>query len=144
MLSALYVASGVTRAVVFEPVFRWMARRQTEDGRIARLRDAARLLLERNPLLQRAMQGPWAPMIVSYNLDPMAGRVAAAAIGMGAVRGWLLALIADYVYFVTTAVPTVWVQHFVGNVWVTLAIVMVLAIVVPWVWRRARPLLPPG
>ena len=138
-MSGLYIGSGLLRAAMFEPVFRWLARRpRHEGGRLERLREAGRLMLARSPLLARAMRGPWAPLVVSYNLDPMAGRVAAAAVGLGWARGWLLSLIADFAYFVSTAVPTIWMQRLVGNEWVTLVVLMVLSAVIPLLWRRLR------
>ena len=137
-MSGLYVGSGLLRAALFEPFFRWLARRRHDGGRVTRLRDATRALLNRNPLFRRAMQGAWAPLVVSYNLDPMAGRVAAAAVGMGWLRGWTLSLIADFAYFVSTAVPTIWLQRWVGNEWLTLGLLLVLSMVVPLVWRRLR------
>ncbi len=85
-MSGLYVGSGLLRATLFEPFFRWVARQRHEGGRVSRLRDAARELLARHAMLRRAMQGAWAPLIVGYNIDPMAGRVAAAAVGMGWLR----------------------------------------------------------
>lgn len=136
-MSGLYAASGLLRAALFEPVYRWAARRPGSP-RVLRLREAMRKVLARSPLLEHAMRSAWAPMIVSYNLDPMAGRVAAAAVGMGWLRGWTLSLLADFAYFVSTAVPTLWLQSLIGNAWVTLALLMVVTAVVPAVWRRLR------
>ena len=68
----------------------------------------------------------------------MAGRVAAAAVGIGWLRGWGLALIADFAYFVSTAVPTLWIQRLVGNEWITLLLLVVLSTAVPLLWRRLR------
>ena len=137
-MSGLYLGSGLLRAALFEPVFRWAARQRHEGGRVSRLRDAARALLARHAMLRRAMRGAWAPLIVGYNVDPMAGRVAAAAVGMGWLRGWALALIADFAYFVSTAVPTLWLQRVVGNEWLTLLLFVVLSAAIPMLWRRLR------
>ncbi len=137
-MSGLYVGSGLLRAAVFEPFFRWVAKRRHAGGRISRVRDAARELLARHAWLNRAMRGAWAPLIVGYNLDLMAGRVAAAAVGMGWLRGWTLALIADFAYFISTAVPTLWLQRFLGNEWLTLLIFIVLSTAIPMLWRRLR------
>ena len=84
------------------------------------------------------MRGAWAPLIVGYNVDPMAGRVAAAAVGMGWLRGWGLALIADFAYFVSTAVPTLWLQRIFGNEWLSLLLFIALSMAVPMLWRAAR------
>ena len=89
-------------------------------------------------MLKRAMRGAWAPLIVGYNIDPMAGRVAAAAVGIGWLGGWALALIADFAYFVSTAVPTLWLQRVVGNEWITMLVFIVLSTAVPMLWRRLR------
>jgi hypothetical protein len=137
-MSGLYVASGLLRATLFEPFFRWVARQRHEGGRVSRLRDAARELLARHAMLKRAMRGAWAPLIFGYNIDPMAGRVAAAAVGMGWLGGWALALIADFAYFVSTAVPTIWLQRVVGNEWITMLIFFVLSAAIPMLWRRLR------
>ena len=137
-LSGLYVGSGLLRAALFEPVFRWVARRRHEGGRITRWHDAARDLLARHEMLSRAVSGSWAPLVAGYNLDPMAGRVAAGAIGMGWLRGWTLALVADFAYFVSTAVPTLWLQRFVGNEWLTLLLFVLLSTGIPMLWRRLR------
>lgn len=138
-MSGLYLGSGLLRAALFEPLLRWVAQRRREGGRFSQLSDSTRILLARHEWLSRAMRGAWAPLIVGYNLDPMAGRVAAAAVGMGWLRGWTLALIADFAYFISTAVPTLWLQRLVGNEWLTLLVVMVLSAAIPMLWRRLRP-----
>ena len=137
-MSGLYVGSGLLRAALFEPVFRWLARRRHAGGRVTRWHEASRALLARHAMLSRAVRGAWAPLVVGYNLDPMAGRVAAAAVGMGWLRGWSLALIADFAYFVSTAVPTLWLQRVVGNEWLTLLLFIVLSTAIPMLWRRLR------
>ena len=137
-MSGLYVGSGLLRAALFEPLFRWMARHQHEGGRVSRVRERARDLISRHPMLGRTLRGAWAPVVVSYNLDPMAGRVAAAAVGMGWLRGWVLSLVADFAYFVSTAVPTLWIQRLIGNEWITLLLLVVLSTAVPLLWRRLR------
>ena len=137
-MSGLYVGSGLLRAALFEPVFRWAERRRHAGGWVGRWRDAGQALLARHPMLNRALHGAWAPLVVSYNLDPMAGRVAAAAVGMGWMRGWSLALIADFAYFVSTAVPTLWLQRIFGNEWLSLLLFIALSMAVPMLWRAAR------
>jgi hypothetical protein len=47
-------------------------------------------------------------------------------------------LIADFAYFVSTAVPTLWLQRVVGNEWVTMLLFMVLSTAIPMLWRRLR------
>ncbi len=141
-MSGLYVGSGLLRAALFEPLFRFAARRQHAGGRIAGMRDRVRDGLGRSAVLTRMLRSAWAPLIVSFNIDPMAGRVAAAAIGMGWLRGWALALVADLAYFITTAVPTLWLQSVLGNLWLTLGVFILLSTAIPFVgrrlWRRLR------
>ena len=137
-MSGLYVGSGLLRAALFEPLFRWLARRRHSLAWIGRWREGGRALLARHDRLRRALRGPWAPMVVSYNVDPMAGRVAAAAVGMGWLRGWGLSLLADFAYFVSTAVPTLWLQRLVGNEWLTLLIFCLLWAALPMLWRAGR------
>jgi hypothetical protein len=137
-MSGLYVGSGLLRASLFEPLFRWLARERHAGGRVSRLHDATRDALARHPMLSRAMRGAWAPLIVGYNIDPMAGRVAAAAVGIHWLGGWALALVADFAYFVSTALPTLWLQRIVGNEWITMLVFVVLSTLVPLLWRRLR------
>ena len=137
-MSGLYVGSGLLRAALFEPAFRWAERRRHADGWLDRWRDRGHAVLARHPMLGRALRGAWAPLVVSYNLDPMAGRVAAAAVGMGWLRGWGLALLADFVYFVSTAVPTLWLQRIFGNEWLSLLLFIVLSIAISFLPRAAR------
>lgn len=137
-MSGLYVGSGLLRAVLFEPLVRWTARRGRDGGRITRLRDGLRAAIARHPGMSRALRGAWAPVVVSYNLDPMAGRVAAAGAGIGWLRAWVLSLLADFAYFVSTAVPTLWIQRWVGSAWITLLLLVLLSTAVPLLWRRLR------
>jgi len=47
-------------------------------------------------------------------------------------------LIADFAYFVSTAVPTLWLQRIFGNEWLSLLLFIALSMAVPMLWRAAR------
>jgi len=89
-MSGLYVGSGLLRASMFEPLFRWLAQRRHAGGRVS-----------------------W-------------------------LRVWALALIAEFAYFISTAIPTLWLQRLVGNQWLSLLLFIALSTAVPMVWRRLR------
>ena len=134
-MSALYFASGLVRALVFEPIVQLVGR----TGGALKLSETLLVGLDRLGVRWRRRGGRWGGIFtVAYGVDPMAGRVVGAILGLGVLGTWGVSLAADMVYFVTTAVPTLWIDWVVGDQRTAIGLVMLLMIVGPGLWRRWR------
>jgi hypothetical protein len=78
------------------------------------------------------------PFAVGYFLDPVAGRAVAGIAGRPMLAAWAVALAADMLYFVTTAVPTLWIDWATGSWPLALGAAIGLTVVLPEAWRRMR------
>lgn len=134
----LYFVSDVILACVFEPLLRGLiavGRAVPPLGKVLRLFRAS--------ALQSAAQygnagSALALVLVSFGVDPMTGRAAAAAAGHGFVPGWAIAITGDMFYFGVLMGTTLWVGSAVGDDRITIGIMIVLMFVLPAILRRIR------
>ena len=136
MMAVLYALSDVVLAFTFEPVLvvlRWLGRFVPPLGRLARAigRQAARTGAGGG----RA-RGPLGLVLVSFGVDPMTGRAAAAVAGHGFVKGWAIAIAGDMLYFAVLMASTLWLQGAFGDERVTVGTVLLLMLVLPSLARR--------
>ena len=68
----------------------------------------------------------------------MTGRAATAAVGHGFLKGWMLAITGDMLYFTVLMVSTLWLNNILGDGTKTMMIILVLMFVVPMIVRRVR------
>src|SRR6266568_557560 len=138
IMAGLYFASDLVLAVTAEPmlaVLRWVGRRvpflNGLGSRLARL-------TETTGLQEGGLRGPLGLILVSFTVNPLAGRAAAAAAGHGFFSGWTLAIIGDMIYFALIMASTLWISSVFGNDRLAIGIVLIVAFLAPIVLRRLR------
>jgi hypothetical protein len=103
---------------------------------LARVGTAVRRMATRAGRADAGVRGPFGLVLVSFGVDPMTGRAAAAAAGHGFVRGWAIAITGDMLYFVVLMASTLWLQGILGDERFTIAAVLLVMLVLPAVVRR--------
>ena len=114
-MMALYFVSDVVLAFTFEPMLlllfalgRWVP----PLGRVGQMVSAA---IQRTAARYGNSGGPFALILVSFGVDPMTGRAAAAMAGHGFVPGWAIAIAGDMLYFAVLMVSTLWLNAALGD-----------------------------
>jgi hypothetical protein len=141
----LYLVSDVIFAFLIEP-FLILARRLGQRvGLIGRLGRRLAQLTNATGLRGGGARGPLGLILVSFTVDPITGRVAAAAAGHGFVPGWMLAIAGDMLYFGLLMASTLWLSSVIGDERLTLGVVLLGMWLVPMLLRRraAAPATPP-
>jgi len=136
VMMALYFVSDLVLAVTFEPVLRilsWIGRWVPP---LARLGRAMRGLAMRSGGAGTGARGPLGLVLVSFGVDPMTGRAAAAAAGHGFVPGWAIAIAGDMLYFLVVMASTLWLQGRLGDERLTIGAVFLVMLVLPPLVRR--------
>jgi hypothetical protein len=134
MMTFLYFVSDMVLACVFEPMLRGLrlvGRHVPPIGRFARL------MIDR----AKRLAGPHGThplglVAVSFGVDPMTGRAAAAMAGHGFFSGWAIAIAGDMIYFGVLMASTLWLDGILGDGRVTMVAVLVLMFVIPAMFRR--------
>jgi membrane protein implicated in regulation of membrane protease activity len=138
LTALLYFISDVLLASVLEPVL-WVLIRQTQrPPRLRHVADSLRGSFEKLSSLYGTNLGPLALIAVSLGTDPMTGRAVTALAGHGFLSGWAIAISGDMIYFSLIMVSTLWLNSYLGNGTWTTAIILVLMIGLPALWRRFR------
>ena len=138
VMSVLYFVSDVVLAALFEPLLRLLiavGRMVPFVGRAAR---AARAAVQRTAAQYGNAGGPLALVLVSFGVDPMTGRAAAAAAGHGFLPGWTIAFTGDMFYFALLMVSTLWIGDALGNDRLTIGVMLLVMLVLPAILRRWR------
>jgi hypothetical protein len=133
----LYFLSDIVLAFVYEPMLvilmalgRWIP----VLGRIGRaLARGVQRTTDR-----AGAKGPLGLVLVSFSVDPMTGRAAAAAAGHGFLPGWTFAITGDMFYFVLLMASTLWLNGILGDERLTIGVVLVITLLLPSVMRRWR------
>jgi hypothetical protein len=138
LMMGLYFVSDVILAFIFEPPLRLLmaaGRYVPVLGRVAR---KIRAVLHQTTAQYGNAGGPLALVLVSFGVDPMTGRAAAAAAGHGFVPGWAIAITGDMFYFALLMVSTLSLGTALGNDRLTVGIMLVVMFVLPALLRRWR------
>jgi hypothetical protein len=138
LTAGLYFASDLVLAVTAEPMLaglRWVARRVPI---LDRLGTRLAHLTETTGLQEGGVRGPLGLILVSFTVNPLAGRAAAAAAGHGFFSGWALAIIGDMIYFALIMVSTLWISSIFGNDRLAIGVVLIVAFLAPILLRRLR------
>jgi hypothetical protein len=136
VMAGLYFLSDVVMAFVVEPVLavlfavgRWIPALGRLGRRIAGF-------MQGNALRGGGARGPLALVLISFGVDPITGRAAAAAAGHGFVPGWALAIAGDMLYFGMIMASTLWLQGMLGNETLTMAVMLLIMLFLPSLVRR--------
>src|SRR5712691_12556474 len=138
LTAGLYFASDLVLAVAAAPmlaVLRWVGRRVPI---LNSLGQKLGRLTETTGLQEGGVRGPLGLILVSFTVNPLAGRAAAAAAGHGFFSGWALAIIGDMIYFALIMASTLWISSVFGNDRLAIGIVLIVAFLAPIVLRRLR------
>src|SRR5438132_184995 len=138
IMTGLYFGSDLVLAVTAEPmlaVLRWVGRRVPF---LDRLGSRLARLTETTGLQEGGVRGPLGLILVSFTVNPLAGRAAAAAAGHGFFSGWALAIIGDMIYFALIMASTLWISSVFGNDRLAIGVVLIVAFLAPVVLRRLR------
>jgi len=137
-MAVLYFISDVILACLFEPLMLLVIAASRRSRFFARLRDAMKKSMARTTSNYGNRLGPRALIMVSFGVDPMTGRAAAAAAGHGFVTGWMLAITGDMFYFALIMASTLWLHSILGDgTWATI-IILVVMMGFPYLLRRYR------
>jgi hypothetical protein len=146
LMMGLYFVSDVVLAFTFEPLLRLLiavGRAIPGLGRVVRaMRDTVRHTAAQYGIAS----GPLALVLVSFGVDPMTGRAAAAAAGHGFIPGWTIAITGDMFYFALLMVSTLWLGDVLGDDRLTIGVMLMVMLVLPAILRRwgyARAATPP-
>lgn len=138
VMMALYFISDVILALFLEPFLRLIIFIGHRVPVIDRFAKAFREVTKRSVERYGYNTGPLALIMISFGVDPMTGRAAAAASGHGFMTGWLIAIAGDMIYFTLIMVCTLWLSDILGDgTWATM-IILALTIGVPIIWRHIR------
>lgn len=137
VMAFLYFVSDIVLAFVFEPMLHFLRALGRWVPILGRLGTAMTRTVERTGM-QGGARGPLSLVLVSFGVDPMTGRAAAAAAGHGFVSGWALAIAGDMLYFVLLMVSTLWLNTVLGDERLTIGAVLIVTLVLPALIRRWR------
>ncbi len=140
LMLALYFVSDVILAFVFEPMLRLLAALGRAVPAFGRVVNFVRTTARQSAAQYGDAGGALALILVSFGVDPMTGRAAAAAAGHGFVPGWAIAITGDMFYFALLMVTTLWVGAAVDDDRITIGIMLVVMFVLPSLLRRGRAL----
>jgi uncharacterized membrane protein len=138
LMLVLYFVSDVVLACLFEPLLRLLIAVGRIIPIVGRLARAARASVQRTAAQYGNAGGPLALVLVSFGVDPMTGRTAAAAAGHGFVPGWALAITGDMFYFALLMLSTLWLGSALDNDRLTIGLMLVVMFVLPALLRRWR------
>jgi len=134
---ALYFVSDVVLACVFEPMLRLMMIVGRAVPPLRRFAMFLRRWVQRTAASYGTAGGPLALVLVSFAVDPMTGRAAAAAAGHGFVPGWAIAIAGDMLYFALLMVSTLWLNALLGSERMAIVVMLFVMFVLPSLVRRA-------
>jgi hypothetical protein len=139
-MTALYFASDVILAFLFEPILRLVAAAGRKSAKLARAAAAVKSAMARSAAFYGgAGAGPFTLVMIAFGVDPMTGRAAALAAGHGFVAGWAIAIAGDMLYFVVVAACTLKISAWLGDPDRTMMVVLGAMLLIPLALRRLRP-----
>lgn len=147
VMMMLYFVSDVVLACTFEPLLRLLIALGRAIPLVGRMARAMRDTVRHTAAQYGNASGPLALILVSFGVDPMTGRAAAAAAGHGFVPGWAIAITGDMFYFALLMVSTLWLGDALNNDRLTVGVMLVVMIGLPAIlrrWRRAHVTAPPA
>jgi hypothetical protein len=139
VMMGLYLVSDVILAFLFEPVLRLVAAVGRRIPRVARAADAVRRAMDRSAAYYGGVgAGPLTLVMISFGVDPMTGRTAAAAAGHGFASGWAIAIAGDMISFTVLMAATLRLNALLGSANRTMAAVLAAMIAVSLLLRRLK------
>ena len=138
MMAVLYFFSDVVLAFAFEPFIRLLLALGRWVPLLARLGRRLGGAFQRAGAGANPARGPLGLVFVSFSVDPITGRTAAAAAGHGFVPGWALAIAGDMLYFTLLMASTLWLSGVLGDERLTIGAMLLLMLFLPSLVRRLK------
>jgi hypothetical protein len=138
VIMGLYLISDVILACLFEPLLRLLIAVGRMVPLIGRATRAVRAAVQNTAAQYGNAGGPLALVLVSFGVDPMTGRAAAAAAGHGFVPGWTIAITGDMFYFALLMTSTLCLGDVLGNDRLTIGVMLFVMLVLPAILKRWR------
>ena len=136
LMMLLYLISDVILACMLEPCVLLIAAWGRRVRFLSLFLDAFWKAMERTTQQYGHSLGPITLILVSFGVDPMTGRAAAAVAGYGFVRGWAVSIAGDMLYFVLIMVSALWLNHILGNEAQTTAVIRLAMLFLPSLIRK--------
>jgi len=136
-MAGMYFVSDLVMAVTHEPMFWFMAWLARLIPPLGKVRDFFARASQGAGLRDHGARGPLGLVLLSFTVDPVTGRGAAAAAGHGFVSGWAFAIAGDMIYFAVLMAATLWLSGILGGDEQTTVGVVLLAVWgLSWLIRR--------
>ena len=132
----LYFVSDVILAFVFEPMMKALFALARLVPPLRKLGRAIMRQLHTPGGVGATAKGPLGLVLISFTVDPMTGRTAAAAAGHGFVSGWAIAIAGDMIYFTVLMISTLWLNGILGDETSTVGVMLLVMLIIPQLTRR--------
>jgi hypothetical protein len=146
-MSAMYFVSDIFMAVSHEPIFWLLGWLASSIPALGKVRDFFRKASNASGLRDEGARGPLGLILLSFTVDPVSGRGAAAAAGHGFFAGWSFAIAGDMLYFGVLMAATLWLSGVFGDDRTTVGVVLLGIFVISTYLRhrqrQARPAMQP-
>lgn len=136
IMMILYFISDVILAFLFEPLMMLTIALGKRFSSISWVATLLKKSTERTTSRYGTSLGPLSLVFISFGVDPMTGRAAAAAAGHGFLSGWILAIAGDMIYFTVLMISTLWLNTALGDDTKTTVFILVLMAVLPPLFNR--------
>jgi hypothetical protein len=137
-MAALYFASDVVlAAVLFEPLLQLLALASRRVPALARAGHVLLVAITRT-MPAGSAAGPAGVVFTAFGAGLPFGRAIAAAAGYRLVRGWLLSIGGDMLYFALGMASTLWFRGVIGDPRMAALAALAVMLVVPLALRRVR------
>lgn len=138
LMGVLYLISDIILACTFEPLMLLLIAAAKHSPFLGRVGEAFKQNMERTTSRYGKKLGAFSLILVAFGVDPMTGRAAAAAAGHGFLRGWMIAITGDMMYFFVILSSTLWLNRYLGNENQTTLIILAAMILIPEIIHRVR------
>jgi hypothetical protein len=134
----LYFLSDLVLACVFEPIMRGLVLASKRSKILTQMGAALQQSISKTTSHYGSHLGPFALVLVAFGVDPMTGRIAAAAAGHGFISGWAIAITGDLFYFLLIMSSTLWLGGILGDEVQTTLIILILMMILPMLIKKIR------
>ena len=138
VMMILYLISDVMLACVFEPIMMGLVGAGKRSPTLSRVGEAFQKSIAKTTSHYGTHLGPLSLVLVAFGVDPMTGRLAAAAAGHGFIWGWAIAIAGDMLYFSVLMISTLWLNGILGDETRTTLLILVGMMVIPPVIRKIK------
>jgi hypothetical protein len=136
MMMVLYLISDIILACVLEPVMILFIRLAKDVEYFKRVSHAFKIVTQKTIEYYGNQNSVWALIMIAFGVDPMTGRAVAIAAGHGFIKGWMIAIAGDMIYFTLLMVSTLWLNHILGDGTITMFIILAFMVILPKFLRR--------